>query len=384
MKRTDFVTELQAYLVPSREYPHVFSFVPPAAPRNISGSTIKYSFEHVHDALVCFRRSMKDMPSAMSSALTRREAIKSSQIEGVSAGISELYEYECNGDMQDNNSDVGLIYNHVTAFEHGLSVVRSGGGRGALTLDLVKGLHKKLMANTAYKDPPGEFRCRQNWIGAGRIEDAVFVPPTADRVDQCMADLQFSMLDYRARDDECFQISIVAQMAIAHAQFQTIHPFRDGNGRVGRMLIPLMLVGDGYPPLYLSGHLLKHQREYFRTLRGVQLRGEWGRWIDFFAESVVMSVGNSLELAKDLMRIRDRWRCELSGFVEDESIGLLHEVLLGHPIVTRDYIGSLLGDSIPIEDLLQRMIERQFIEERMTTHGRLFVATEILKVLSHS
>lgn len=114
-------------------------------------------------------------------------------------------------------------------------------------------------------------RRRQNWIGATtRIEDATFVPPPPAEVPRCLEELAYSLLRYAPREEEMHSLSLVMQLAIAHAQFETIHPFRDGNGRIGRLL----LAAEGYPPLYLSGYLHRHRRQYYDALAGVQLRGE--------------------------------------------------------------------------------------------------------------
>ena len=260
--------------------------------------------------------------------------------------------------------------------------VRNAGGRQAITLDLVKSLHRCLMENTGYRAPPGEFRTRQNWIGAGRIEDATFVPPPASDVLRCMAELQESMLDYRPREDEQIQISIISQLAIAHAQFETIHPFRDGNGRVGRLLLPLMLAGDGYPPLYLSGYLHRNERDYYRALKGVQLRGEWGPWLDLLADAVEVSADESVALAKDLTAIKNSWTHALASLRADSTARRLPELLIERPATTVKEISELLGVSFPAANAaLQELVKRQLLQEPTGRRNRIFVASEILQRL---
>ena len=121
----------------------------------------------------------------------------------------------------------------------------------------------------------GQYRDTQAWIGSGRIEDAVYVPAPPACIATCMLDLESPMLKYERREDEQWALPIAIQIATAHAQFETIHPFTDGNGRTGRLLMPLILPAEGYPPLYLSGQLLRHRRAYYDALSDVQLRWDW-------------------------------------------------------------------------------------------------------------
>lgn len=386
MRRDDLAPERQACLVRSPDYPHILAFVPPATPRYLPGRGFDRALGRTHEALGRLRGAVEGLPNAdlVTRSMARREAVDSSQIEGTVAGLAELYEYECTRDGEGLAPDVRITHNYVVALEHGLSAIRSGGGRQALTLDLVKELHRHLMAGTGYQDPLGEFRTRQNWIGGRRIEEATFVPPPASEVARCMSELQASMLDYQPREDEQYQISIVAQMAIAHAQFETIHPFRDGNGRVGRLLLPLMLAGEGYPPLYLSGYLHRHQRDYYRALKGVQLRGAWAEWLDFLSEAVEAAADESVALARDLVAIKDRWLSVLGDLRVDATARRLPDLLVERPTTTVREVSELLGVSFPAANsALQILVERQLVQAPAGKRNRIFVAGEILDRLKH-
>ena len=172
MRRTDLTPERQACLVRSPDYPHILAFVPPPTPRILTGRGFDRSLGRAHEALGRLRGAIEGLPNPdlITRTMARREAVDSSRIEGTAAGLDELYEYECTMDGEGLPPDVRITHNYVVALELGLAAVRNAGGRQAITLDLVKSLHRCLMENTGYRAPPGEFRTRQNWIGAGRIE----------------------------------------------------------------------------------------------------------------------------------------------------------------------------------------------------------------------
>lgn len=381
MRRDQLSPDRQACLVPSPDYPHVMAFVPPATPRRLLAQDAGRALQRTHEALGRLQGAVSALPSAdlVTRTLARREAVDSSRIEGTASGLDDLYEYECTQDGQGLPPDVHVTHNYVVALEHGLRAIRQGGGRQALTIALVKDLHRLLMANTAYPDRPGEYRDRQNWIGPSRIEDASFVPPPASEVERCMAELQDSMLDYRPREEEHGEISIVVQLAIAHAQFETIHPFRDGNGRVGRLLLPLMLAGEGYPPLYLSGYLHRHKSDYYRALKSVQLRGEWGEWLDFLSVAIEAAADESVVMARDLMALRDRWRVALDDLRADATARRLPDLLLGRPTTTANDVCAQLQVSFPAANTaLQQLVDRQILQEPAGKRNRIFVAHELL------
>lgn len=381
MRRDDLTAERQACLVHSPDYPHIPAYVPPATPRHLPVRGFDRTLARAHEALGRLRGAVEGLPNPdlVTHSLARREAVDSSRIEGTAAGLDDLYEYECTMDGDGLPPDVRITHNYVVALEYGLAAVRRGGGREALTLNLVKDMHLRLMEGTGYRDAPGEFRVRQNWIGAGCIEDASFVPPPASEVMRCMEELQDSMLNYRPLEDEQYELGIITQLAIAHAQFETIHPFRDGNGRVGRLILPLMLAGSGYPPLYLSGHLHRNQRDYYRALKGVQLRGEWSTWLDFLVDAVEASADQSVALARDLLAIKQRWTVALADLRADATAHRLPDFLIEHPATTVTEVSQRLGVTFPAANAaLRLLVERKLIQEPAGRRNRIFVASEIL------
>lgn len=381
MRRSDLSPERQACLVPTPEYPHVQAFLPPATPRRLPAAGLDRPLAQAHEALGRLRGMVEALPDPdmVTRTLARREAVHSSQIEGTRSELDTLYEYECTHDATGLPADVRVTHNYVRALDQGLAAVRSAQGRQALTVDLVRVLHRELMTATAYADVPGVFRHRQNWIGAGRIEEAVFVPPPPAAVAGCMQELEASLLRYGPREDEPYALSVVVQMAIAHAQFETIHPFRDGNGRVGRLLLPLILAAEHYPPLYVSGYLHRHQRAYYDALAGVQLRGEWGPWVTLLAEAVRVSCAESIALAQDLLALRQQWEAVLADLRVDATARRLPALLLSHPITTVNDVSARLGVSFPAaSSALKVLVERGLLRQPEGRRNRLFIAHDLI------
>jgi Fic family protein len=299
--------------------------------------------------------------------------------------MNELFTYEATGSDEGLPPDVQVTRNYVVALEYGLQKVR-GSGPTALDCKLVKELHGQLMAGVENNGTRGEFRKQQNWIGGGRnIYRARFVPPPPDRVPTCMEDLEL-LLTYSPGEEEQRVLSIVMRMAIAHAQFETIHPFVDGNGRVGRILLPLMLAAEGYPPVYLAGYLKDNQREYYDGLAGVQLRGEWSEWVQFFAYGVESAVQESMKTALDLEGILTRWKGQLTqlGLRSHSVLHKFPELMIGTPVLTAHHAKNALGISFPAASAALAQLERMgiLVQPVKQQRNRIFVAKEVIDVLN--
>lgn len=197
-----------------------------------------------------------------------------------------------------------------------------------------------------------------------------------------MRELEASMLRYAPREDEPLRLPIAAQLAIAHAQFETIHPFADGNGRVGRLLMPLMLAADGWPPLYLSGRLLRHRRAYYDALADVQLRADWLPWMRLLCRAIVDACDGAIATAQDLDAIRQRWDAALAGLRSDATARRLPVFLLGHPVVSVKQVAEAFGISfVAANRAIEQLVERGILAEPQKRRGRAFHATEILQRL---
>ena len=225
--------------------------------------------------------SLLPAPEQFLYAYVRKEAVASSQIEGTQSSLSDLLAYEITAAQGIPVEDVREVSDCVAAYEH--ADQRMTGGF-PLSLRLICEAHKKLLARGRGKDQsPGQFRRSQNWIGGSRPGNARFVPPPADVVLNCMGALE------KFLHDDPVKTPPLIKAALAHVQFETIHPFLDGNGRVGRLLIPLILRQEcvlRYPLLHLSLFFKEHRARYYELLQEVRLKGHWESWLDFFFQGV--------------------------------------------------------------------------------------------------
>jgi Fic family protein len=385
MRRSDVSDDRQQFLVKLPDYPHCWGMVPPATPRQLPNTaSLTARLNEAHEALGALRHAAGDLPNAdlITRTLSRREAVLSSQIEGTRTQIPELFEYEVTQGEDGRGPDTAEVERYVQALEVGLQSLRNHPHRDGISLDLVKSMHAVLLEGAREELTPGHFRTSQVWIGSGRPEDATFVPPPSSYVPGCMQELESSMLQYEPREDEITTISLVAQMAIAHAQFETIHPFADGNGRVGRLILPLLMVAEGYPPLYLSGYLARHRRAYFDALAAVQLRGRWDEWGRLFCEAIIESANASIATARDLNRIHDQWMVTLSDLRRNAAARRFPRLLLGRPVITVNEAMARLGVSFPTaNDAIKLLVDRGILAEPRGKRNRMFHATEILERL---
>lgn len=382
MRRSDVAPILHPYLVKSDEYPHCHALVAPSTPRRLPDvATIGRDLSQAMMALEGLRAATRYLPNAdmITRTLARREAVQSSQIEGTRTRLQELFEYEATQTTDGLPTDATVTGRYVQALELGLSAVRQAGSRRALDLDLVRSMHHTLMQDAPGAVGHGQFRDIQAWIGSGRIEDATFVPAPPSRIAACMQELEASMLHYAPREDEQWILSPVAQIAIAHAQFETIHPFADGNGRTGRLLMPVMLAAEGYPPLYVSGTLLRYRRAYYDALADIQLRWNWGPWLRLLARAVVESCDGAVALANDLERIREDWTGRLAGLRADATARRLPTYLLGHPVITIRQVADAHGISfVAASGAVSQLVERGILTEPKQRRNRVFHAAELL------
>ncbi|MBS0417113.1 MAG: Fic family protein [Proteobacteria bacterium] len=336
-----------------------------------------------HAALGRLQGALKHIPNAdmVTRTLARREAVMSSQIEGTKSDLRQLLTYEATHGTGGMPADVKITERYVQALQHGLERVRTG-GRAALNLPLIHELHALLMQDEPADFPIGAYRTDQVWIGSSpRIEDATFIPAPPDKVQGCMDEMAANILQYAPREDEQTVLPILAQLAIAHAQFETIHPYHDGNGRTGRLIPPLMLAAEGYPPLYLSGTLLRAKKEYYAALADIQLRGEWGPWRELIGRAVVESCDESVSIAEDLLALAERWEQDLGKYRADSATRRLPRFLIGHPVLSVQQAATGLGISVPaanagLNNLLGTGIV-SLVNERQW--GRVFQAKQVLQ-----
>ena len=309
----------------------------------------------------------------------RKEAVLSSQIEGTQSSLSDLLLFELEEAPGVPLDDVVEVSNHVAALEHGLSRLEEL----PVCNRLLREMHGKLLSGGRGSDKmPGEFRASQNWIGGSRPGNALFVPPPHTAVPDCMAALERFL---HADDDG---LPALIRAGLAHAQFETIHPFLDGNGRVGRLLITLLLHHSGMlrePFLYLSLYFKQHRSAYYDLLNQARHAGDWENWLAFFLEGVRSTATGAVETARRLSRLfaSDRAALEQQG----RRAGTLlraHEALKEQPILSSPYICRRTNLSFPavasaMEQFIKHGIAREITGKR---RNRLFVYDKYLSILN--
>lgn len=260
----------------------------------------------------------------------RREAVFSSQIEGTQSTLSDLLLFELKEAPGVPLEDVIEVSNYVRALDHGLKRLRGG---LPLSGRLIREIHGILLSRGRGQGKmPGEYRRSQNWIGGSRPGNAHFVPPPSPRVEELMAQLERFLHDSSARTPA------LIKAALAHVQFETIHPFLDGNGRVGRLLVTLLLCDEGIlrqPMLYLSLYLKRHRERYYELLDAVRRQGEWEEWIEFFATGVAETAESAVASARMLQEVADADRERITALGRGAaSAPAVHQALQRTPITT--------------------------------------------------
>lgn len=273
----------------------------------------------------------------------RKEAVLSSQIEGTQSSLSDLLLFEAEESPGVPLGDVMEVSNYVRAMEHGLRRVREG---VPLSNRLIREIHGILLESGRGADrQPGEFRQSQNWIGGTRPGNAIFVPPPADQVPECMGQLEKWLHDQPERTPT------LLKAALAHVQFETIHPFLDGNGRVGRLLVTLLFCVEEVlvePLLYLSLYLKQHRNEYYELLTRVREAGEWERWVGFFADGVRDAATGAVTTVRRLVTLSrdDRERISTLGRGAGSALRI-HHALQERPIASAAQLVDRTGITLP-------------------------------------
>ena len=304
----------------------------------------------------------------------RQEAVLSSQIEGTQSSLSDLLLFELDEAHGVPFDDVIEVSNYVAALEHGIAQLRAG---QPLSNRLLREVHGHLLSRGRGADKrPGEFRRSQNWLGGTRPGNAIFVPPPPHRVLDAMADLERFLHD---REDG---LPTLVRAGVAHVQFETIHPFLDGNGRVGRLLIALLLFETkvlSQPLLYLSLYLKEHRAEYYRFLDAVRREGDWEEWIDFFLEGVTMTAQSAVDTAHRMLRVFEEDAARVADLGRRAPNALrAFDAFRRRPVRNIAAIAATTGASLPtvsraVESLVELGIVREITgrkRERAYCYGR--------------
>lgn len=322
-------------------------------------------------------------PQLFLYAYVRREAVLSSQIEGTQSSLSDLLLFELDEQPGVPFDDVVEVSNYVAALEHGMARLREG---FPLCNRLLREMHARLMERGRGSDRlPGEFRRSQNWIGGTRPGNAHFVPPPPGEVEACMAALEGFI--HGGQDGGALPVLLKA--ALAHVQFETIHPFLDGNGRLGRLLIALLLHDGGVlrqPLLYLSLYFKQHRAVYYERLDGVRASGDWEAWVDFFLEGVEQTAQGAVDTARRLVALfqADTQRVQEVGGRNSANVLRVLDALRHRPMCSLRQIGASTGITFPTASkamlaLVDIGIARELTGQR---RNRVFVYDAYLALLN--
>lgn len=343
------------------------SALPPEPPIDLRG-TLQGLLSRADLALGRLDGSIQTLPNPdlFVFMYVRKEAVLSSQIEGTQSSLQDLLSAEAELSSPESPKDVGEVVNYVAAMNHGLARLASL----PVSVRLIREIHEKLLADgRGSRLTPGELRRTQNWIGPGgaSLRDATFVPPPPDAVPRALGDLE----TFLHGDDS---LPLLVKIGLAHAQFETIHPFLDGNGRVGRLLITFLLCESGVlqkPVLYLSHYLKRHRQTYYELLQGTRDHGAWEEWLAFFLRGVADVSAQAADTARRILALREEHR-DLIAQKLGRAAGNGHRILehlYRRPIVSVNDVMALTGTTfVAANGLVGRMVDAGILAE---TTGRV-------------
>lgn len=309
----------------------------------------------------------------------RKEAVLSSQIEGTQSTLSDLLRYETEAQVGQPIDDIREVSNYVDAMMYGLERLEEL----PLSLRLIREMHERLLqSGRGGTKNPGEFRRSQNWIGGSRPGNALFVPPPPTEMDVCLDAFE------RFMHEDGSHLPALIKAGLLHVQFETIHPFLDGNGRIGRLLVTLYLCVNGVlrkPLLYLSLYLKTHRADYYRLLQEVREHGAWEAWLDFFLTGIADTANQAFEAATQIVELFKGDRERITAESDRAGSALrIHDMFQQNPFLTANQLVQKTGLSAPTVNAALADLERIGIIEEITgrKRGRVFSYRRYLAILS--
>jgi len=372
------------YIVKAYGGESVKAFVPPPLPPNppVRLDELQLLLEQANQSLGRLDGLASVIPdlSLFIYAYVRKEAVLSSQIEGTQSSLSDLLLFENDEAPGVPVVDVQEVSNYVAALNHGLERLRGG---FPLSLRLIREIHGVLLSKGRGSDKqPGEFRQSQNWIGGTRPGTAIFVPPPPDLVLDCMNALELFLHEERA------DLPLLIKAGLVHVQFETIHPFLDGNGRLGRLLITFLLCATGVlrePILYLSLYFKQHRSAYYNLLDRVRAKGDWETWLEFFLTGVRDTAEQAATAARRILAVFEEHRRKIETLGRPAaSVLRVFEHMQRNPIVSIPATAKSIGISPPtVAKSLEHMRHLGLLREITgRQRHRLFVYDAYLAILS--
>ncbi len=356
--------------------------LPPDIPLDVELWNVLSAADRALGELAGLGRTMPN-PNLLIQPFIRREAVLSSRIEGTQTGIKELYAYEVKQlsifgeENEQQSADAHEVSNYVHALQYGLKRLKSL----PVSLRLIRELHEHLMKGVRGEQArPGYFRETQNWIGPRdcALTDATFVPPP-------LAEMNQALDAFEKYVHSADPLPPLIRLACAHYQFEAIHPFIDGNGRIGRLLIPLLLIDWNLLPLpllYLSAYFERQRETYYDLLLAVSERGAWRDWIVFFLRGIADQSQAALTKAKQLQDLQIRWHQHVTQARSSALLVRLIDHLFTSPIVTIPGAERFLSVSYrAAKQNIQKLVDAKILVPGEAKYGKSFVALDIIKVI---
>lgn len=384
MPKNDYPSRLGRKVAVSTAGETITAFVPPPLPPNPSLELPRLyrQLENANRALGRLDGVTSILPDTplFLYMYVRKEALLSSQIEGTQSSLSDLLLFENEEAPGVPIDDVQEVSSYVAAMEHGLERIRAG---FPISLRLIRELHDILLSKgRGSSKQPGEFRRTQNWIGGTRPGNALFVPPPPELLMELMSHLEIFI------HDDTVEIPSLIKAGLVHVQFETIHPFLDGNGRLGRLLITFILCAQGIlkePILYLSLYFKSHRSRYYELLQGVRERGDWEAWLEFFLDGITETSLQAADAAREILNLFETDRIHIERLGRPAASALrVHQLLQQKPIINIPDAAKKLGISVPtITKSVQHLEDLRIVREITgKQRGRAFAYSGYLEILS--
>jgi Fic family protein len=378
MNPTDFIAPQSGRVVKTSE--GAAAFVPSPLPPDLT-----LSWEML-DGITRAERAVANLrgvgatlpnPHLLIAPFARREAVLSSRIEGTQASVGDLIAFEAAGNPASEGGDVREVSNYVAALDYGIDRLREF----PLSLRFIREVHERLMRDVrGGSSSPGEFRNLQNWIGApgSRIADAKYVPPPVPEMLKAL-DAFEKFLHAPSH------LPALIRFALIHYHFEAIHPFLDGNGRVGRLLITFLFHTEqllDHPLLYLSGFFETHRSDYYRLLLDVSQRGEWSDWIDYFLRAVAEQANDAVRRASQLLALRQEYRKRTTSARSSALLGAMIDRLFALPGISIAAAAKELKITYPsAKKNVEKLVASGILIEPSPGRNRIYMAREIIAML---
>lgn len=380
MKVADFTAAAPGRLVPTIQGQH--AFVPADLPPNIDMNGIAVTMGDAMQAIGELKGACRRLtnPFILIRPLQRREALTSSAMEGTFTTEDELALAEAGVDI-DSDDSTKEVRNYLRALDQSMRLLQEL----PICHRVLQSAHATLLGGLSLsrgaQKRPGEYKVEQNWIGGRTIDGARFVPPPSAETQACMDALE----RYINREPTPLPTPIM-DLALVHYQLETIHPFADGNGRVGRMLVSIMAVKSGLldmPVLYISPALENDKDEYIDLMFGVSARGEWEPWLNFFFGKVREACKDTIETIDRLIALQAKYRSKAGGAMRSASAMKLVDILFERPAISVNQAAEMLSVTYPAaKKNIDKLVELEILRVVPDIYPRMFIASEIMRVAS--